>query len=116
MHSYMLDSMYGGFLKRGTDLATVHLKALHGIAKHKNLSLGVLFADVAGAFESVIRSVVFGAPRLSDQCIVRVFDHLGFDPLGRRRDLLALSLHELVVGLVQILDKLIHHNNTQNFN
>ena len=77
--SYLLSSMYGGFLNRGVDFGILHLRALSNIAKSRKQSFGVLFVDVKAAFESVIRCLVFGE-KMSDEGVVHTFSRLGFSP------------------------------------
>ena len=77
--SFLLSSMYGGFLNRGVDFGILHLRALSNIAKSRKQSFGVLFVDVKAAFESVIRCLVFGE-KMSDEGVVHTFSRLGFSP------------------------------------
>ena len=72
LNSYLLDSMYGGFLKRGTDFGTLHLRIVSNTAKHCKMSFGCIFADVSAAFESVARGLNFGA-KPSDEEIGHLF-------------------------------------------
>ncbi len=76
--SYMISSMYGGFLERGVDFASLHVKSLIAYSKVRNMSIGILYIDVCAAFESVIRQIVFG-PTLSDESIVMLFKMLNFN-------------------------------------
>ncbi len=66
LQSYVLQSLHGGLLKRGTDFGSIHLHALSNFAQNQGLSFGCFFADVSAALERVQRSLVFG-DRLSDE-------------------------------------------------
>ncbi len=78
LESYVLSSMYGGFLKRGTDFGTLHLKTMVAYAKVKCLSIAILYTDACSAVESVIRALVCG-PRLSDEQIRTILKRLRFN-------------------------------------
>ena len=78
LQSYLLTSMYGGYLNRGVDFAIVHLRALSNIAKKRGFSFGPIFVDVSAAFESVSRFLTIG-DEPSDEMIVGAFLKLGFE-------------------------------------
>ncbi len=79
--TYMLSSMYGEFMRRGVDFASLHIKAISGFAKHHNYSMGVLYVDVIAASESVIRELVL-SKRMSDKAVVQALERLNFKPLA----------------------------------
>ena len=68
MHSYMLDTMCGGFMHRGIDFCSHYLKSLSSIANAKGESAFVFFADVHTALASALRPLILGnqAHRFSD--------------------------------------------------
>ncbi len=70
--SYSLDSMYGGFKRRGVDFATLHLRVLSGFAKFEGWSFCAICVDLASALESVVRCLIFGPSPPSDEFIVHV--------------------------------------------
>ena len=58
LDSYIIDSMCGGFLKRGTDFCSHFLRALSSVAKNSQCSHCVFFTDLRSAFAIVIRAFV----------------------------------------------------------
>ena len=72
LNTYILDSMCGGFLKRGTDFCFHFLRALSSIARNSHCSCCVFFADLRSAFATVIRAFVI-PEQCSDEFIVHAF-------------------------------------------
>jgi len=75
--TYILCTMCGVFLRRGTDFAGLFLKTLFEASRAMKESYGALFLDVSAAFESLQHWFVFGS-RPSDTAIASVFARLGF--------------------------------------
>jgi len=73
----MVDTMCGGFQRRGTDFACLYLSGFYDYARYHNKSYAVLFLDVSAAFESMQRFFVFG-PKVSDHHIATVFAKCNF--------------------------------------
>ena len=78
LNTYILDSMCGGFLKRGTDFCSHFLRALSSIARNSHCSCCVFFADLKSAFATVIRAFVI-PEQCSDEFVVHAFKALKFD-------------------------------------
>jgi len=72
IQTYILDSMCGGFLNRGTDFATLFLAGFYDLARMIEQSWAVLFLDVASAFESLQRFFVFRS-QVSDAQAATIF-------------------------------------------
>eukprot|EP00969_Alexandrium_andersonii_P246934 10913144-Alexandrium_andersonii.AAC.1 len=53
--------MCGGLQGRATDVAAFHLRQFFKVARRSGRVAGALFVDVSGAFDAVIRQVVFGS-------------------------------------------------------
>lgn len=79
LNSYLLSSQYGGFLCRGTDFATHHLRVKTNIAKLTNQSFAILYIDVLSALMSMHRFLVVDRTP-SDEEVVRICSSLGLEP------------------------------------
>ena len=79
LNSYLLDTMCGGFLRRGVDFCSHYLRTVSSICKSWGISLGIFFVDIRGAFAVVMRALVFNVP-ISDEYISAVFAKLKFSP------------------------------------
>jgi len=79
IESYILDTMCGGFMRRGVDFCSHYLRAITSIAKAKQLSCAILFLDVKTAFASVIRELIYHG-RMSDGDIMKLFHKFNFKP------------------------------------
>ena len=77
--TFIIDSMCGGFKKRGTVFRSHYLRAMASFARHSALSSVILFVDVRSAFAFVIRALVF-PDQCSDHFIMIVFKSLKFPP------------------------------------
>lgn len=106
--TYILSTMCGGFLKRGTDFASLYLKVFCEACRVSKASYGALFLDVSAAFESLQHWLVFGS-RPSDTTITSTFSKLGFDR-EIFQDFQAASLEPSAfscAGVPPVLDKLV---------
>ena len=79
LNSYLLDTMCGGFFRRGVDVCSRFLRTVSSICENWSVSLGIFFVDIRGAFAIVMRALVFNAP-ISDEHITAVFAKLKFSP------------------------------------
>jgi hypothetical protein len=79
LHTYMLDTMCGGFQKRGTDFCSHYIRNLHSCIRNRRLSCGIVFVDITTAFASAIRCMIFDSDR-SDQRIAHLFKRLDLPP------------------------------------
>jgi len=77
--SYILETMCGGFMRRGVDFCSHYLRAITSIAKAKKLSCATLFVDVKTAFASVIRELIYHG-RMSDGDVLKLFHKFNFNP------------------------------------
>ena len=80
LSTYILSSQYGGFLRRGTDFTTHHLRAKTNIARLSNMSFAVLYVDVHSAFMAMQRYLVIDS-NPTDANIAAFFKHLGLKPV-----------------------------------
>ena len=79
LETYILESMCGGFLRRGVDFCSHYLRAVMTLAKATKQSCATLFLDVKTAFASVIRELIYRG-RISDESVMKAFHRLGFAP------------------------------------
>ena len=77
IETYIIDSMCGGFKKRGIYFCSHYLRAMSSFARRSAMSSVILFVDIRSAFASVIRALVF-PDRCSDSFIFHVFKSLKF--------------------------------------
>ena len=77
LNSYLLDTMCGGFLRRGVGFCSHYLRTVSSVCKSWGISLGIFFVDIRGAFAVVLRALVFNVP-ISDEYISTVFAKLKF--------------------------------------
>jgi len=75
--SYILETMCGGFLRRGVDFCSHYLRAIMSIAKATKMSCATLFVDVKTAFASVIRELIYRG-RMSDGDVFKLFQQFDF--------------------------------------
>ena len=59
LHTFIIDSMCGGFKKRGTDVCPHYLRAMSSFARRSAMSSVTLFVDIRSAFASVSRALFF---------------------------------------------------------
>lgn len=78
LNSYILDSMCGGFLKRGMDFCSHFLKAIKSIAESSHSSC-LFLADLRSASATVSRSPAFPPDNCSDEFAAHVFTYLNFN-------------------------------------
>ena len=79
LETYILQTMCGGFLRRGYDFCSHFNRTIVSLAKVIKFSAATLYVDIACAFARVMRCLVSGSS-MSDQNVVRVFSQLGFAP------------------------------------
>ena len=79
LESYILQTMRGGFRRRGCDFCLHFNRTIVSIARVRRISAATLYVDIASAFAKVLRCLVSGNS-MSDQNVVRVFSQLGFAP------------------------------------
>lgn len=79
LNTYILDSMCGVFLHRGTDFCAHVLTTAPAIINARRWSAGVLFVDISCALASAIRAFITGG-ELSDMAVVTLFSRWGFGP------------------------------------
>ena len=58
---------YGGLPGRGTDLASLQLRSMMSVAKSRNRSLLILFADLKPAFYTIARALLTKIAQTEDQ-------------------------------------------------
>ena len=75
-------SVYGGVPRRGTAMCAHQSMAVWEFARGSGLSAAQLYVDIVGAFDAVIRQLVFGASELpfDDEGIARIVAALGLPP------------------------------------
>jgi len=78
INSYMLSTMCGSFLKRGTDFATLLMKSFTNYAQEMKHSWGAIFLDVSAAFESLQHFFIFNQTP-TDHQVHAVFSKFGFN-------------------------------------
>ena len=71
-------NMCGGVPGMGTDLCAHLGRSAWQYAASRSLSCAVLFVDVVGAFDAVLRQVLWQGP--SDLDVARLFSRMGFPP------------------------------------
>ena len=90
------DGFFGGFPGRGTDMCALQAREIWSLARSMHKSAGTLYVDVVGAFDVVLRELLFGCPpgaEITDLRIAATLKQLGFTPN---------ELHEVVSIIPEI--------------
>ena len=81
LESFILDSMCGGFQKRGVDFCSHFIRSRRSIAEVQKHNFASLFLDVKSAFAGVLREfALHDSHPYSDSEICCLFDRFGFGP------------------------------------
>ena len=89
LESIIPDSFFGGFRRRGTDMALLMSREIWVLAHSRSQSVAQIFLDIISAFDALVRQVILGMDvgpgGLDDQQVAFLLKTFGFEAEEIRR-------------------------------